>query len=129
MKLSWRDIVTTLLLAMGSVILYAKLQDYSWWLVGTWRGTVAALGVLGVAMCITAAGDPENRSILNRLETYLGFFAGIGIIAGLITGWQWIGLTLAATIGFLWLVSTVRHTRRSVLHIETPAGHSGAYAH
>ena len=119
---SWRDIVTTLLAVAGGVIVYAKLQDYGWWLVSSWRGVVAALGVIGIAMCITAGGDLDNRSTLNRLEAILGMLSFGLIVVGLIFSSQFISLILATVLGALWLVSTARHIRRSLIH----ESHSGA---
>jgi len=44
MKYTWRDTLATLLTVFGAVIVFAKLESYSWWLLGTWKG---ALGVIG----------------------------------------------------------------------------------
>jgi len=128
MKFSWRDLVNTALLAAGTVLVYANLQNYDWTWVNNWRFTAAALGVIGIAMCITAAGDLENKSILNRLEIWLGSAVGLVLVFAVITGWQWVVMTAAVTIGVLWLISTTRHIRHSLMH-ETPTMHHGAYVH
>lgn len=128
-KLSWRDMVNTVLGIAGAIILYAGIKHYSWWLVDSWRGAVLAMGVIGAAMSGISARDIENKSILNRVEVWLGSFAVLVVIAGLISGMEWLGVTLAITIGVLWLISTARHTRHSLMRDGFRMHHHSAYQH
>lgn len=128
MKLSWRDLVNTLLLAAGAFLVYANLANFSGTWLNDWRVTTVAIAAIGLGMCITAAGDIENKSILNRIEMFLGTFVILAAFFAVITGWQWAGLFVAGTVGALWLISTARHTRHSLIHEKTTV-HHGAYAH
>ena len=116
--LSWRDFATTVMAIIGGTIVYARLQDWNWWLVGSWRGAIAALAVIGIAMCATNAGDIQNKSWLSRIETWLAVLSVAVIVAGLVTGWQWVGLTLAGVLGALWLTSTARNARRTIIRSD-----------
>lgn len=128
MKLSWRDLVNTALLTIGGFFVYANLANFSASWLNDWRITTVLVAGIGLAMCIVAAGDIENKSILNRVEMFLGTFVILAAFFAVITGWQWAGLAVAGVVGSLWLISTARHTRHSLIH-ETSKSHHGAYAH
>ena len=124
MKLSWRDVATTLLAVFGGAIAYAKFYDYSWATIGSWRGATAVMALTGLIMFAVSGFDFSNRSILNEGEMFLGVVA-IGLaVAGVIITSQPLFYTLAGTLGVLWLVDTARHVRHSLMHDE-----SSAYGH
>jgi hypothetical protein len=128
MKLSWRDLVNTLLVASGAVIVYARLQDFSWWFVNSWRGTVTALAAIGVIGAMVAYHDADSGTFLSRLEVWLYGLAVIAGIFAVIVGWQWAALTFGGILGAEWLISTARHTRHTMVH-ENPTPYHGAYVH
>lgn len=119
-KLSWRDLITTLLAIAGGVLVFAKFENYSWAVIGSWRSAVAVLGVLGIALCLTAAGDLENKSWLNRGEIVLSLIAAGLAVVGVIVSSAFFFYATAITLGVLWLVSTARHIYHS---IEEPTHH------
>lgn len=116
MKLSWRDIITTLLALAGGAIVYAVFYDYTWNLIDSLRSAVAILAVIGVAMFAFSDFDFSNRSILNVTEMILGLtVVGLAIAGMLITSEALFYIT-AATIGTVWLVDTARHVYHSMAH-------------
>jgi len=114
MKLSWRDLVNTLLAVAGGSIVYAKYYSYSWAGIGSWRGAVAWLAVIGLVMFMLSRFDYANRSILNVGEMVFGLAAVILMIAGVIMTSQAVFYSLATVLGVMWLVDTARHTRHSI---------------
>ena len=132
MKLSWRDIVTTILALAGGAVVYAKFYNYSWALIGSWRSAVAVLAGIGVLMFAFSAFDFANRSILNVSEMLTGIVA-IGLaITGMIATSEPIFYILAVLLGVLWLVDTARHARHSWIGDEgigTTTFHRHAHVH
>jgi len=115
MKLTWRDLVTTLLAIAGGAVVYAKYYNYSWAVIGSWRSAVAVLAAIGILMFAFSAFDFANRSILNVGEMVLGIVA-IGLaITGLFVASSQIFYSLAIVLGVLWLVDTARHVRHSLM--------------
>lgn len=132
MKLSWKDIVTTLLAVLGGVIVYAKFYNYSWAIIGSWQSATAVLAGIGVLMFAFSAFDFANHSILNVGEMFLGLIA-IGLaLTGMLFVSEPIFYALAGTIGLLWLVDTARHARHTWIGDEgmgTTTLHHHASAH
>jgi len=52
MRLTWRDGITTVLAALVVLVTLAATQGWDWPLLGSERAAVAALTVLGYAMCV-----------------------------------------------------------------------------
>lgn len=130
MKLTWRDIVTSLLVIAGGAVVYAKFYSYTWAVIGgSWRNAVAALAILGLAMVAVTGFELANHSWLNMGEMVLGLIAAGLIIAGLIVTNHVVFYSLAVVLGVLWLVSTARHARHSILHNGTTTLHYHASAH
>lgn len=50
MQFSWKDVVTSTLAVFGGIVVFAKLQDYSWWLIGSWKGALGVIAVTGLAI-------------------------------------------------------------------------------
>jgi len=132
MKLSWRDLVTTLLVVSGGAIVYAKFYDYSWAVLGSWRSATAVLAGIGVLMFAFSAFEFKNYSILNLSEMLLGAIAAGLAITGMLFASEPIFYVLAAMLGMLWLVHTARHFRHSWIGDEgfgTNTFHHHAPAH
>ncbi|MGZ6004971.1 MAG: hypothetical protein ACXWLH_02365 [Candidatus Saccharimonadales bacterium] len=113
MKLSWKDIVTTLLLVAGGAVVYAKFYNYSWAVIGSWKSSVAVLAAIGLVMFAFSSFNFANRSILNIGEMMFGAIAVGLALTGMIATSQPIFYILAAVLGSLWLVDTARHARHS----------------
>lgn len=129
MKLTWKDIITTLLVILGGSVVYAKYYSYSWALIGSWRGAVGTIAVIGLVMFLFSSFNFANRSVLNIGEMLL-ILAAVGLtIAGLIVTSEALFYTLAAVLGVLWLVDTARHARHSLIGGGTPSIHHHATAH
>jgi len=129
MKLSWKDLVTTLLAVSGGAIVYAKFYNYAWAGLGSWRSSVAALAIVGVVMFAFSSFDFSNFSILNLGEMFVGIIAVGLALTGMIATSQPIFYTLAIMLGALWAVDTARHARHSLLDSSTTIFHHHAPVH
>jgi hypothetical protein len=111
MRLTWRDGVTTLLMALVVAVALAVTQRGDWPLLGSYRSGVGVLGVVGITMCSIGSSLEASsfRSPLVRFASVLGGVAVVLIVAGLIAGTETLFLTLAADIAVLWVVATLRH--------------------
>lgn len=123
MKLSWRDTVSTLLVVVGGVVVWAKYLDYSWAILGSWRSATAVLAVIGVLMFAVSTFDFKNYSILNLSEMVLGAVAVGLAMTGMIFTSEPIFYTLAAIIGIVWAVDTARRARHSLMNGGTSLHH------
>jgi hypothetical protein len=128
MKLSWRDVVATLVAIGGGSIVYAKHYGYSWATIGSWRSAVAALALVGLVMFAFSSFDFANRSILNLTEMVLGSLAVVLAVIGVIMTSKFVFYSLAAVLGVAWLINTARHARHSIVDHEhhTPTLHHHA---
>lgn len=119
MKLTWKDMVTTLLVMTCGAIVYAKFYSYSWAGIQSWRSAVAALAVVGLLMFAFSSFNFSNRSILNTGEMVFGIVAFGLAVFGMIMTSSFAFYSLASVLGALWLVDTARHARHSMLSEET----------
>jgi hypothetical protein len=117
MRLTWKDAVTTLFMAVIVAGYVAFLQGTSLWLISSARGTTAAVLVLGMVggCALSAAGDLYTRAqsrwsmAILVITTMLGIVALTAAVAGLITGSTFaLAVLVTATIA-LWLTATIRH--------------------
>ncbi len=117
MRLTWRDVVTTLFMGAIIGIYTAYMQGADGWMVSGTRGTAAGVLVLGVVGgCGLSRGDElyiRGRSAMTVmytvLATALGATALVAAILALVTA---SGVALAVLFGTtmaLWLASTLRH--------------------
>lgn len=118
MKLTWRDIVTTLLALAGGAVVYAKYYSYSWSFIGSWRSAAAVLALAGVLLFAFNSFSFANRSILNITEMVLGSVAIVLALIGMFVVNHAVFYGLAATLGTLWLLDTARHARHSFIGDE-----------
>lgn len=68
MKNTWKDMVSAALVVLGGVVMFAKLQSYDWWLIGSWKGALGVLAGIGVALFIV------NIQQLLEFDTVANFF-------------------------------------------------------
>jgi hypothetical protein len=117
MRLTWRDVVTTVFMGAIAVVYAAFLGGTSAWLISSARGTtlaVFALGMVGGCM-LGAAGDlfrePQSRAVRawRVIASFLGVVALAAAVAGLASGSTTALAVLVATTGVLWLAATGRH--------------------
>jgi hypothetical protein len=116
MALTWRDAVSTLVIAMIMVAYAAYLQGTGLALVSTAWATSAVVMVLGIGCAVSATGDlytrpqPRSGEILRRITAGIGMFALITGLTGLITGSAYALKILVMTTLALWGTATVWHT-------------------
>ena len=108
MSLSWKDAVSTILIAGIGLIALAVAGD--WWPWLTIRWAVVGVSILGVAACV--AGSDSSSELPDPYNTLMNVIVGIAAIAallGLIFGHKSYLIILAALSGLLWLITTIRH--------------------
>lgn len=109
MKLSWRDLFSTLIVILVAVVLIAKLRSYDWAFLGSYKGAIGVMGVLGALMLISDEADFARFNNWGVLEGILAL-AGIGlVVAGLLVESKALFVILAIDILAFWLVSVSRH--------------------
>lgn len=109
MKLSWRDLFTTIFAIAIAVVLVAKLRSYDWRFLETWKSAVGVLGVGGLLMVLF---DEADFTKLNYWSAFEGLIVltGIGLFtAGLLVASKTLFVILAADIFVFWLASVTRH--------------------
>ncbi len=119
MKLSWRDIVTTLLVVGGGTLVWAKYYSYSWAMIGSWRSATAVIALGGLLLFAFTNFDFNNFSIANVLEMILGGAALVLAVWGMTVVNHAVFYSLAATLGLTWLVDIARHIRHSAIESGT----------
>lgn len=132
MKLTWRDIVTTLIVIGGAIVVYAMYNNYSWMGLENWRDGIAAITVGGLIILLLSNFDFSNRSTLNVSEIVVGAIAVILAIAGILIGTQSFFFSLSLVVGILWALDTARHIRHSWLDRDTHGSsliHRHAHVH
>jgi hypothetical protein len=117
MRLTWKDVVSTLFMAAIVAVYLAFGSGTSLWLISSARGAVTAVLVLGIVggCALSAAGSLYQQTLTRSERVYrtvasvLGLVALIAAVAGLITGSTVMLAILFATTIALWLTATVRH--------------------
>jgi hypothetical protein len=120
MHLTWKDAVATVAAAIGAVITVAVAQSWGWPLLGSYRMGVVALFIVAQPMCRTGGAafwtsEAIKRPALVRhdpllaVNMLLGAVATVLVVVGLVMGTRTPFLALAAVMGVLWLLTTVRH--------------------
>jgi len=52
MKTIYQDSISIALALLGAIVAFAKLNSYSWWLIGSWKGALAVMAVIGLAIML-----------------------------------------------------------------------------
>jgi hypothetical protein len=112
MRLTWRDVVSTVLVLAGLVMGLSVIEGWGWPLLGGVREGIVAAGIAGVGACVL--GSSLERSYVadpfGVVTMVIGMAAlAIAIVGGLLMGTQEFLLALILTMGMLWLLATVRH--------------------
>lgn len=106
---SWKDILTTLVAIVVGVALFAKIKEYNWTFLGSWRTAVGSMGVLGLLMATVDEEDFTHFNAWGFMEWTLAV-AGVGlVVAGLIVASKVLFVILAADVLALWVMSLLRH--------------------
>lgn len=125
MRLSWRDALATALAIFGGVVVFAKLQSYSWWLIGSWKGALGVIATTGLAIVATYAVDWfGNESLAPFAEMFLWMATAtvaIGSLFSTTTKAEFVGT--ASMIGLSWLVQLGAHAWDTTHHSPTHLAH------
>ncbi|HEX7633173.1 MAG TPA: hypothetical protein VF401_02495 [Candidatus Saccharimonadales bacterium] len=89
MKRMTKDLLTASIGIFGAIVMYAKLNSYSWWLIGSWKGALGVLAVLGLVVLAL-----NGRELLRAKDTQ-----SLLVIAG------WI-LAATVVIGSIFVTTT-----------------------
>jgi hypothetical protein len=117
MGLTWKDVVTTVVMGTIAVVYAAFLSGTGAWLISSARGTtlvVLVLGMVGGCM-LSAAGDlyqgPQSRAVRvwRVVASVLGVVAFAAAVAALASGSTVALAVLVGATGVLWVISTGRH--------------------
>lgn len=124
MKLSWKDVLASIFAVFGGVITFAKLQSYSWPLIGSWKGALGVIGMTGLAIFLTYAVEIVESTALSVLVATLAWIAAATVIvAGLFsttTKAEFVWATIL--LGASWLSDLTAHAWDSLHH-----GHGSHY--
>ena len=112
MRLTWRDLLSTVLVLVGLVLALSIMEGWNWPLLGGVREGIIALTVVGFGAHLL--GEPRDRFYWTdpfALVTMLIVAAAmaIAIVGGLITGSVQFLLVLMLVTATLWVMATVRH--------------------
>ena len=110
MSLSWKDAVATLVVGAAAVVTYARVKEFDWPLLTSWRMGSLVLLVLGLGTCIVVgSGVVPTKDGWTITATTLGVAAFIFGIIGMAINSKLAFLALAAGIIALWLLTTLHH--------------------
>ena len=103
--------MSTVLLVLGGIVVFAKLESYKWWLIGNWKGALGVIAVLGLGILLTNIIElVKFVDIPSTLETFYWAVVAtitIGCLFSRTTKAEF--LTSAGLIGVGWLAQVTRH--------------------
>jgi hypothetical protein len=111
MKFSGRDIVASLSALLGAVVVYASLQNYTWWIVDNWKRSLVMVTLLGLVIFAVYFVDwVKHESLTELSEIALWIIAGTVTLGSLFvettkTEFLW----SASLIGLAWFVQLCVH--------------------
>jgi hypothetical protein len=117
MRLTWKDAVSTTVMALIVAIYVAFLADAGWPLVAGARGTATAILVLGIVggCALSSAAELYGKAVrpatrvLAVVANLIGVLALVAAVYALVTAnVVAVGVLFAATAA-LWLLATLRH--------------------
>ena len=126
MKRLWRDILSAALAALGGVIVFARLNDYSWWSLGGWKSAIGALAVVALAIMLTNVVELLSfDNMTDSLEFMFWALTATVVLASLLssTATQTEFVWTAILTGAAWLTQMGNQIRRTLHHPHTPKPH------
>ena len=111
MKTSTRDMLATLYAVIGAVVVFAKLQSYSWWLIGSWKGALGVVAVLGLGILLVNFAEVfRSVDVPGVLESFMWIIVGTVVIAGLFSATtKLVFLSSALLVGLAYVAELTRH--------------------
>ncbi len=126
MRLSWKDVWSTVLVVVGLTMALSVTQGWNWPFLGGVREGIIVLAIAGVSACLL--GAPRERSWFTdpfalAFVLVAAVALAIGIVGGLIVGSVSYLVVLMVVTTMLWAVATLRHAveGRSLPRVGTPA--------
>jgi hypothetical protein len=113
-KLTTKDLVTTIALAIGGAIVYAKYYNFSWAVVGSWRSATVVIAGLGAVIFGLSSYDFAKQAGLNLVKSLLAIVAFVFAIIGSTTVREYAFYGLAITAGVAWLIDFIPHLMNSL---------------
>jgi hypothetical protein len=122
MRLTWRDVVATLVVVAGLALALSATQGWNWPLINGVRAGIIALGLTGIVACSVsgwAQDANEQGSSFYRSPFFIAgaivgvFLLGIGIV-GLFVGAVQFLFWMMAGFAALWVIT--------LIHRLLPAG-------
>ncbi len=110
MKLTLKDIFTTAIAIVVGAALYAKIRDYNWVFIGSWRTAIVSMGILGFLLTAFDEKDFVRLNVWGTVEWLLGITGVCLVVAGLVVASKVMFVVLAADVLVLWLTTIARHT-------------------
>jgi hypothetical protein len=112
MRLTWKDLASTVLVVVGLALALSVTQGWNWPLLGGVREGIIALTVVGFGAHLL--GAPRERFYFTdpfALVTMLIVVAAfaVAIVGGLITASVQYLLVLMLVVTVLWAMATLRH--------------------
>lgn len=118
MKFSWKDTLASIFAVFGGVVAFAKLKDYSWPLLGSWKGALGVIAVTGLAILLTYVVDFVESTDVGILGVTLAWItAATVIVASLFattTQAEFVWSTIL--VGISWLTQLFNHAWTSAHH-------------
>lgn len=118
MRLTWKDLLSLVLVLVGLALALSVMQGWNWPLLGGVREGIVALVAFGFGAHLLGAPrerfywtDPFGLVMVLAVATAMG----IAIVGGLITGSTQFLLVLMIVTPALWVIATFRHA------VESPA--------
>ena len=110
MSLTYKDAVATVITAGVVVLSYAKLKEYDWPLLGSWRLATLALLILGLGTCIFVGSNITaiKGGWMNAGAAVGGLAMALAIL-GLIFNNKIMFILLSVSIIALWALTTIHH--------------------
>lgn len=118
MKLSWRDVVATIVAVFGAAVVFAKLQSYSWWLIGSWKGALGVISVLGLIVAAFYTIDWVRNETMAPLGEMLlwGAAAVMAVVGMFVTTTKAEFVWAASLMGVAWLAQLSAHAWDTTHH-------------
>lgn len=121
MRLTWKDLASTVLVVVGLALALSVTQGWNWPLLGGVREGIIALAVVGFGAHLL--GAPRERFYRTVPFAILTMLIAVGamavaVVGGLITGSFEYLLILMLVTGMMWAMATFRHA----IEGRTPSG-------
>lgn len=116
MRTVYRDVIAAVLAVLGGVVVFAKINSFTWWLIGSWTGALGVLAVLGLAILLTNVVElwrMEDGPAITEFSLWL-LAATVTVASLFVTTNKAEFIWSGSLIGFAWLAQTTRHIWRSL---------------